>query len=103
MNRNELLEKVRELAAKYEKTCDPGDGYGHELVLKDILSIPATEAVSRRHTDLPPDSIYAFFSYRGEIHCGTVNGWDITPYEFTDAFLEKFLNYVSDDSNLKVF
>lgn len=102
MNHLDLLDKVSELATKHEKTCNPGDGYGHELVLKEFMPIPEEEAFSRRHPDEPQDSIYAFFSYGGEIHCGTVNGWDITPTEFTDAFLEKFLNYVFDDNNLEV-
>lgn len=103
MNRFDLLDKVRQLADKYEETCNPGDGYVHDLVFKEILPIPETEDVNKRHPDLPQDSIYTFFTYGGEIHCGTVNGWDINVIEFTDAFLEKFLNYVFDDNNLKVF
>ena len=103
MNRFDLLDRARQLADKYEKTCNPGDGYGHELVLKEFMPIPEEEAFSKRHPDESQDSIYAFFSCGGEIHCGTVNGWDINPTEFTDAFLEKFLDHISDENNFEVF
>jgi hypothetical protein len=84
---NEFNEKIRALAEKYK---DLG-GNGTDIELNE--SIPLESRGSK---------VYGFYVYQGWVYLLDDEGMDIDPKNVETEFLEKFINYVSDEGNLNV-
>ena len=101
MNRTEICNKLHELAVKYDKLSNPGDGYSHDLVLNQSIPIPE-EGLT---VEDEPDAIMSFYTYEGNMYFGTENGWDIDILEegrFSDEWLTEVVNILSDEKNFEV-
>lgn len=93
MKREELTNKLHELAVKYDPMSHKEKGFSNDIFLKEPI-------VLFEDSDEEKDSIVAFYTHNGDIFCITESMYDIDPVDLDDELLEKFVNYISDESNL---
>ena len=93
MKREELINKLHELAVKYDPMSHKEKGFSNDVFLKEFIALP-------EDSDGAKDSILAFSTHNRNIFCITESMYDIDPLDFDDELLEKFVNYISDENNL---
>lgn len=93
MKREELINKVHELAVKYDPMSHKEKGFSNDIYLNESIALP-------EDSDGEKDSVIAFYTHNRDIFCITDNMYDIDPLDFDDELLEKFVNYISDETNL---
>ena len=84
---NEFNEKIRALAEKYK---DLG-GNGTDIELNENIPLESRES-----------EVYGFYVYEGWVYLLDDCGHDIDPNNVETDFLEKFIDYVSDEGNLNL-
>ena len=83
----ELQSKIEDIAEKY---CLAGNN-GTDIELNENIPLESRES-----------EVYGFYVYEGWVYLLDDCGHDIDPNNVETDFLEKFIDYVSDEGNLNL-
>lgn len=85
------LETARKFIAKIEGVAQKYSSVETDIELKENISLESRES-----------EVYGFYVYEGWIYLLDDSGQDIDPNEVEIDFLEKFIEYVSNEENVNI-